>query len=454
MKNGFIKGLILGIGLCLVVGLGIKVGTGISRYKNSVRTDKIGFGTPTPTPESASKTDNKTESTVSTPVPTKVAEVTKSVTMTGAPKITPSLSPTPTPILDPLSQNPVLDQALVDKIDFLEYVINTYYYKEVSSENIRNGIYKGMMDGIGDEYTVYYTPKEYNDLQQSTSGVYGGVGSYISKKTDSEYAIFLNPFKGGPAEKAGIQSEDIIYKVEGEIVLGMTTEEIANRVRGKVGTTVHLTVYRSSSDKYIEFEIVRAIVNAPTVETEMLEGNVGYISVSEFAGVTEKQFIEAVDEMLAQKAVGLVIDLRNNGGGVLDVCVNMVDYILPDNKLITYTLDKQNEGEKYMSKDGHQVDLPIVILVNGYSASASEVFTGALSDNDCATVMGTTSFGKGIVQSIIPLNDGSAIKITTSSYYTPSGVCIHGIGITPDIVVELTEPDNQKEAARKQILGQ
>ncbi len=454
MKNGFIKGLILGIGLCLVVGLGIKVGTGISRYNNSLHSDKIGFGTPTPATDSTSKTENKKESTVSTPVPTKVAEATKSVAMTGAPKVTPSLSPTPTPILDPLSQNPVLDQVLIDKMDFLEYVINTFYYKEVSSEDIRNGIYKGMLNGIGDEYTVYYTPKEYSDLQQSTSGVYGGVGSYISKKTDSEYAIFLNPFEGGPAEKAGIKSEDIIYKVEGEIVLGMSTEDIANRVRGKVGTTVHLTVYRSSSDEYIDFEIVRAIVNAPTVETEMLEGNVGYISVSEFDGVTEKQFKEAVDEMLEQKAVGLVIDLRNNGGGLLDVCVNMVDYILPDNKLITYTLDKQNQGEKFMSGDGHQVDLPIVILVNGYSASASEVFTGALSDNDRATVMGTTSFGKGIVQSVIPLNDGSAIKITTSSYYTPSGVCIHGIGITPDIVVELTEPDNQKEAARKHILGQ
>jgi carboxyl-terminal processing protease len=450
MKNGFIKGLLLGVGVCILAVLGFNiVVSAVNQKKRQESGQTITIGSPSPSVNLA----NNTPTATITPAPTEAAAVTPSPIVSGVPTVTPTLSPTPTPILDPLSANDLMSDQFMDKVELFVNIIDRYYYKDVSVSELQTGILKGLMDGVGDPYTTYYVPEEYTDLQQSTSGIYGGVGSYISKKTDSDYAIFLNPFEGGPADKAGILSEDIIYKVEGEVVLGLGTDVIANKVRGEVGTVVHLTVYRESTGEYLDFEIVRAVVEAPTVAKEMLEGNVGYISVSAFDSVTYEQFKSAVDHVMEKGAVGIIVDLRDNGGGVLDVCVNMADYILPQAQLITYTKDKQGKGTKYYSKDNHQIDVPIVVLVNGYSASASEVFTGALKDNDRATVMGTTSFGKGIVQSVIPFTDGSAIKLTTSSYYTPSGVCIHGIGITPDVVVEPTEVDNQKEAARKYILG-
>lgn len=452
MKNGFIKGLLLGVGICVIGFLGFNIVVSVSDQLKKVKAGpSITIGTPTPYADNA----NNTEVTVTdTPTPTAVATATPSAIVNGVATVTPTYSPTPTPIKDPLSTNELLTEAFMDKVELFTEIIDRYYYKDVSVSELQTGILRGLMDGVGDAYTTYYIPKEYNDLQESTSGLYGGVGSYISKKTDSDYAIFLNPFEGGPAALAGIKSEDIIYKVEDEVVLGLGTDVIAGKVRGEVGTTVHLTVYRESTGEYLDFDIVRAVVEAPTVTKEILEGNVGYIAVSAFDTVTYDQFKAAVDHMTDNNVVGIIVDLRDNGGGVLDTCVKMADYMLPQANLITYTLDKQGKGTKYYSKDGHQIDLPIVILVNGYSASASEVFTGALKDNSRATVMGTTSFGKGIVQSVIPFSDGSAIKITTSSYYTPSGVCIHGIGIEPDVVVEPIEADNQKEAARKYILGQ
>ncbi len=413
MKNGFWKGLILGVSISVLIVAGFTLGSGIANYRLTVREGA-----------DIAATDE------GTPVPTE------------------------TVVPETISAGNVLNDRTVKKIENLLEIIENKYYKGVSEDDIRTSVYRGVMEGVGDPYTVYYTPKEYKDMRQTTSGIYGGVGSYISKKSESENAIFLNPFEGGPAYNAGILSEDIIYKVEDEIVLGMSTEEIANRVRGEVGTVVHITVYRESVKEYLDFEIERAIVESPTVSEEVLEGNIGYIAVSSFDSVTESQFKKAVDDMTSKDVKGLIVDLRNNGGGVLSVCVNMADYILPQQDLITYTLDKYGEGVKYISKDGHEVNIPIVILVNEYSASASEVFTGALKDNGRATVMGTTSFGKGIVQSIIPLPDGSAVKITTSTYYTPSGTCIHGIGITPDITVEAEDTDNQKEEARKYLLGQ
>ena len=224
---------------------------------------------------------------------------------------------------------------------------------------------------------------------------------------------------------------------------------VNNYIKGEEGTDVAITVYRADKDEYVDMSVTRRKIEVPTVEYSMLDDKIGRITVSEFDVITVEQFEQAVDELQKDGMEGLIIDLRSNPGGVLDSAVKMVDYILPDDldrykkgkgkTLIVYTADKNEKGDVYTASDGHELKIPIAILVNGDSASASEVFTGALKDYDWATVVGTTSYGKGIVQNLIPLGDGSAIKITTAHYYTPSGFDLHGKGIEPDVEVELNE---------------
>jgi carboxyl-terminal processing protease len=257
-------------------------------------------------------------------------------------------------------------------------------------------------------------------------------------------------FEGSPALEAGMQPGDIIYKVGDQLVAGESLDVlVSNYIKGEDGTMVDITVYRADKDEYVDLNIVRRKIEVPTVESRMLADKTGYIVVSEFDAVTVEQFTGAIDALTEQGMERLVIDLRNNPGGLLDGAVKMIDYILPDNistyekgkgkTLIVYTADKNEKGDSYVASDGHEVDIPIAILVNGDSASASEVFTGALKDYGKAVVVGTTSYGKGIVQNLIPLGDGSAIKITTAHYYTPSGFDLHGKGIEPDVEVELSE---------------
>lgn len=266
---------------------------------------------------------------------------------------------------------------------------------------------------------------------------------------------------------------DIIYKVGDTLVAGESLDVlVSNYIKGKEGTDVQITVYRAESDTYEDMTITRRKIEVPTVESKMLADNTGYVAVSEFDAVTVEQFEKAIDELENQGMKQMIIDLRSNPGGMLDSAVAMVDYILPDDRkdfekgegktLIVYTADKNGKGDTYTAADGHEVDVPIAILVNENSASASEVFTGALKDYKKAVVVGTTSYGKGIVQNLIPLGDGSAIKITTAHYYTPSGFDLHGKGITPDVEVEIDEnlksqsvvtpeEDNQVQAAMEAL---
>ncbi len=453
MNKKFILGLLCGVLAGFLVCGGIVVFGILGLRRVKIENERIEL------PATSTPTTVKAATATYTPTPTETPEIVlPTATPTLPPRsamatVTPTPRPTATPIPDPIGVNEILDQELVNKIIMLANEISTGYYKDVSKEELRNGLLKGLMNAVGDPYTVYYTPEEYNALRQSTSGVYAGVGAYITQKAGDNFAVFKDPFEGGPAYKAGVMTDDIIYMVDGEVVFGLTTSEIADRVRGPEGTKVKITVYRESINDYVHFEIERATVDSPTVVWEVLEGNVGYIQVTEFDNITDRQYKEAIDALTEKEVKGIIVDLRNNGGGVLDVCVRMADYMVPDGLVITSTLDKYGEGDEYVGSDGHYVRVPVVVLVNGNSASASEVFTGALKDNWYGTVMGTQTFGKGIVQSIYPLRDGSAIKITTSSYYTPDGICIHGIGITPDITVEPDgETDNQKEEARKFIL--
>lgn len=329
------------------------------------------------------------------------------------------------------------------KLKALEELVDKQYLFEADAQAAEDGIYRGYMEGLGDKYTTYFTAEEYKKLTDSMNGVFYGIGAVVQQDPDTKVVTVVSLIDGAPAQKAGVKQGDIIYAVGDAEVSGMTLDELVYEyIHGEKDTEVTITFISDGVKKDITMK--RGEVPQTTVYSELLRDHIGYIEIVQFTEETVPQFVNAVEDMEKAGADGLVIDLRNNTGGVLKACVEMLDYLLPDavkehDGLITYTADKNGVGERYYAKDGHKTDLPIVILVNGYSASASEVFTGAMMDYGAATVVGTQTFGKGIVQNVLPLGDGSAVKITTEHYYTPDGTDLHGEGLTPDVVVELDE---------------
>jgi len=340
------------------------------------------------------------------------------------------------------------------KMKTLQQIINKDFLFDENEQSMEDGIYAGMMSGLGDPYTVYYTEKQYNELTETTNGSYSGIGALLQTDPTTGLSSIVRVFEGSPAEEAGLKAGDILYKVGDVEVTGQDLDIIVDTyIKGQEGTTVDITVLRGEDHKEMTFTVTRKKIDVPTVSSKMLENKVGYIQVTEFEANTQDQFKKAVDDLTDQGMEKLVIDLRDNGGGLVDSAVSMLDYMLPDG-LLVYTANKNGVGEKYYSKDGHEVNIPTSILVNGNSASASEIFTGAYRDFKRATIVGTKTFGKGIVQNIIPLGDGTAVKITTEHYYTPSGYDLHKKGIEPDVNVELDKDavygessDNQLKAA-------
>jgi carboxyl-terminal processing protease len=347
--------------------------------------------------------------------------------------------------------------AVTMKIEKIKGVLEKYYMGDIDYEKATDGIYAGLIDSLGDPYTVYFSPSEYKEFSLTTNGNYAGVGSTVTTNADGNVE-FVKPFKNGPAYNAGVLPGDILCEVDGEDVLGMDIDAVVQKMRGEPGTQVSFKIYRPKDSEYIDLTVVRDNVEEPTIEYEMLEDDIGYIICTAFDKVTEKQYLDAVDDLTVRGMKALVIDLRNNPGGMLTTVTSMLDRILPKNKLLIYMEDKNGNREEYFSQSSKTVDVPIAVLINGNSASASEVFAGCLQDYGVATLVGTKSFGKGIVQSLIPLGDGSAIKVTTSKYFSPLGRNIHGVGFEPDIKVELDkelktlveipkEKDNQLQAA-------
>lgn len=338
--------------------------------------------------------------------------------------------------------NTVVDKEFEDKVNNLTSYIDTFYLDadKVKKEDLQNGMYKGLMNSIDDKYAQYYTPDEYNDFQETNNGQYGGIGAYVSQNSDTGDIVIVNPFDGAPAKEAGIKPGDIIVDIDGTSVVGMELSDAVTLMKGEPDTDVSVKVLRD--DEYIDVNITRKVVDVPTVKHEIIEnGDIGYIYVSGFDKVTSTQFRQALDDIEAKNAKALIVDIRDNGGGMLDVVVDMLDRLLPEG-LLVYTETNQGRDEEYYSTNEESYDKPMAVLINGYSASASEVFAGAMQDYKAGTIIGTTSYGKGIVQSIFSLNkdgDGSAIKLTTARYYTPNGRNIHGIGITPDITVEYND---------------
>lgn len=360
------------------------------------------------------------------------------------------------------------------KISLMQQIIDQYFLYDEDMANVEEFIYKGMLAGLNDPYSEYYTAQEYQEMQESTEGVYSGIGAMLSQNRTTGLCTIIRVFEGSPAYESGMRPGDILYKVEDQIVANESLSVLVNNyIKGEEGTDVDITVYRQDSDEYVEVTVTRRSIEVPTVEYQMLDNQIGYILITQFDIITVDQFKAAVDDLEAQGMQGLVLDLRNNPGGVLDSAVAIADYLLPDDMtryaqgsgstMIVYTADKNEKGDHYTASDGHELDIPMAVLVNGDSASASEVLTGALMDYNWAKVVGTTSYGKGIVQSLMSLGDGSALKITVAHYYTPSGFDLHGKGIEPDVSVELDdelrtqavvkpEEDNQVQAAVNEVM--
>ena len=360
-----------------------------------------------------------------------------------------------------LSNSDVVGKTTNEKLEAIQGLIDkNFYFEDEDEQTKQDGIIKGYLESLDDPYSVYYTAEEYAEFMEDTGGEYVGVGVQVSQNVDTKVITVIKVFDG-PAKAAGIQANDVITEVNGEDITTQDIDAVVDKIRGPEGTEVTVTVYRASDAKDHEYTMQRQAVENPTVEYKMLANNIGYISVSSFYEVTGAQYIAAVDELESQGMEGLIVDLRDNGGGLLDIAVEMLDYMLPEGKIV-YTEDKEgNVTSQYTSDEEHQFTKPLALLVNGYSASASEIFAGAIKDYGLATIIGENTYGKGIVQRVFPLNDGSAVKLTIAKYFTPNGNDIHKVGIKPDVEVELDveayrdsegQKDNQLQAAIDSIL--
>lgn len=352
---------------------------------------------------------------------------------------------------------------VTEKTELIQDVIDQYYLEEAEDKDLVEGMYKGMVNGLEDPYSVYYTADEYISLMESSNGIYYGIGVTVSQDITTGVITLVKPFEGSPGLEAGILPGDVLYKVNETEVTGMDLTKVVSMIKGEEGTTVNLTIVREGETEPISLTVERRQIEVPTVTHKMLENNIGYIQILEFDEVTIEQFNLAFENLNNQGMAGLIVDLRDNPGGILTVVNDILDKFLPEG-LIVYTEDKYGKREEYKSDGEKQFNKPLAVLTNGNSASASEIFAGAIKDYGIGTLIGTTTYGKGIVQRIIDLGDGTAMKLTISKYFTPNGNNIHGIGIEPDIEIELDEEvkkqvvideasDNQLQKAIEEING-
>lgn len=323
-----------------------------------------------------------------------------------------------------------------DKLVALEQIVEEDYYQDVNEDNLITGAEKGLMQSLKDPYSEYYTEEEFKLLKEQTQGSFVGIGIYMTGN-DKDNIVVQSTIKNYPAEKTGIKAGDIILKVDGKQVKYSESTKASSMIKGKAGTSVVLTIQRGT--KQFDVTVKRAEIIVKSVSSEVKEDNIGYVRITSFDKNTYKEFKEAVSSLQKKNVKSLIIDLRDNPGGLLDVCVDIADYLL-DKGTIVYTKDNKGDTQYYKS-DANKVDLPMVVLINENSASASEILTAAIVDNKAGIAVGTTSYGKGLVQSVKEFKDGTGYKLTTAQYYTPNGDYINKQGIKPDIV----EKDKNKQ---------
>ncbi|KUO74042.1 MAG: peptidase S41 [Clostridia bacterium BRH_c25] len=349
----------------------------------------------------------------------------------------------------------------LEKLLSLKEYIKGYYVEGAEDNKLIEGAIKGMFESLGDPYSVYMTKDEFKNFNESTKGSYGGIGVIVTRSEDG-YVTVVAPIEDTPGEKAGLKTNDRIIKVDDKDIIGIDLEAAVTLMKGKKGTQVVLTVMREDVREPQEFKITREEIILKTVKSNMMENDIGYIRISMFDEDTGSEFKKALNALTAQNMKGLVIDLRQNPGGFIDQCVAVADELL-DEGLVVYTEDKAKKRDDYKSKKG-KTDVPFVVLIDEGSASASEIVSGAVKDRKAGLLIGTKSFGKGLVQSIEQLKDGSGMKLTTQKYYTPNGISINKVGIQPDIEVKPMEPrgdekpedvkDVQLERAIEELMNQ
>ena len=329
----------------------------------------------------------------------------------------------------------VITSQTTEKIRALESYIDQFYLESdsITQQQKADGLYKGLFQSLGDPYSVYYTAEEMAQIEEDTEGVYYGIGAYIGTDEVTGAPMITGVIKASPAESGGLMDGDLLYKVDDEDVSSLSLDEIVRRIRGPEGTVVHLSLYRDG--ELVEVDLTRAQVNSPTVESEVLEDGIGYLQITEFDNVTVGQFEENMQSLREQGIKGLVLDLRNNPGGNVSAVTKIAGEILPKG-LVFYMEDKAGSRTEYTC-DGADFDLPLVVLVNGNSASAAEILSGAVQDAGIGKLVGTQTFGKGVVQNLIPLSDGTDFKLTVAGYFTRGGKDINKVGIKPDVEVEL-----------------
>ena len=322
------------------------------------------------------------------------------------------------------------------KADIIQSYLDKYYVDELDEGQVEEMLYAGMMAGVGDRYTYYLTEDSLDQYMENSNGNFDGVGIEVYSTQEGE-VIISSVMAGQPAEKAGMMAGDVIIGVDGEDMRGKVISDVAAKIRGKHGTEVTIQVLRRSTGETLEFTMERTTVVLESVSSRMIDGTIGYISLTGFKENTYTQFKEALDALQEAGMKGLILDLRDNPGGLVKSVYEIGEELLPEGTMV-YTLDK-NENRNDLKCDGEYLDIPLVVLVNENSASASEIFAGAVKDTGRGTLVGTQTFGKGLVQRLFTLPDGSGLNITIQKYYTPNGTSIHGVGIEPDEVVQLPE---------------
>ncbi len=350
----------------------------------------------------------------------------------------------------------LLSEKTASKLTTLQNLISRHYYKaeEVTEDQLADGLYKGLLESLDDPYSVYYDEDDVASLNESVSGSYSGIGAYVSKDETSDCPKVAGVIGGAPAEKAGLLENDILWKADGESLQGLDLDMAVSKIRGEKGTTVHLTIVRDGEE--MEFDVTRDEVQSETCDGKMLEDGIGYIQISQFTDTTPEQFVEALETLQKEETKGLVIDLRGNPGGTVEAVTSIAEYLIPEGRI--FYMEYPDGSTKEYSTDGtNNINLPLVVLVNGNSASASEILSSSIQDSGAGKVVGTQSYGKGVVQTVYSLADGTAVKLTIAEYFTRNGNAINKIGVTPDEVVEFDSEayleqdgyDNQLEKAEE-----
>ena len=332
------------------------------------------------------------------------------------------------------------NQDIASELSKYKKIIDKYFLGNVDEEKLKEGAIKGYIEGLDDQYTEYISKDDMKDYLEDTTVNFVGIGIYMTKDTNANKIMVLSPIKGSPAEKAGILPGDYIISVDGVTYTADDMSVAANKIKGEVGSSVKIEILRNSETK--TFEIKRENIKVNPVEGKVLENNIGYIEFSSFDEGTADDFKAEYEELAKKGIKSLVIDLRNNGGGIVSEALQIADYILDKDDVVLYEVDKNNKEEIEKSENAPIINMPIVLLTNGNTASSSEILAGALKDHGKAKIVGTKTYGKGVIQQLLTLPDGSGLKITSEEYLTPNKTKINKIGIEPDEKVEL--PDSVK----------